>query len=132
MLKVPAAAWTPAVEAGGEIRDGAWIAELTGDVLDGWPKGMRLIVRKGTASPRNPIAAHERGRHAADLFHHQRCGPADPRNSRHRLRARAEDRIRAGRTPTGGWSRERLADWGVAWPPPKGWKERLIARSKAQ
>lgn len=35
VLKVPASAWTPAVEADGEIRDGAWVAELTGDVLDG-------------------------------------------------------------------------------------------------
>ncbi|GGL84588.1 hypothetical protein GCM10010095_81700 [Streptomyces anthocyanicus] len=31
VLKVPASAWTPAVE----VRDGAWVAELTGDVLDG-------------------------------------------------------------------------------------------------
>lgn len=35
VLKVPASAWTPAVETGGEVRDGAWAAELTGDVLDG-------------------------------------------------------------------------------------------------
>jgi 5-methylcytosine-specific restriction endonuclease McrA len=25
-----------------------------------------------------------------------------------------------------GWSREQLAIWGVPWPPPKGWKERLL------
>lgn len=37
VLQVPASAWTAAVETGGEIRDGAWVAELTGDVLDGWP-----------------------------------------------------------------------------------------------
>jgi hypothetical protein len=42
VLQVSASAWTPTVEADGEIRDGAWAAELTGDVLDGWPKGMRL------------------------------------------------------------------------------------------
>ena len=51
VLKVPASAWTAAVEADGEIRDGAWVAELTGDVLDGWPKGMRLIVRKERPHP---------------------------------------------------------------------------------
>lgn len=34
VLKVPASAWTSAVEADGEIRDGAWVTELTGDVLD--------------------------------------------------------------------------------------------------
>lgn len=46
VLKVPASAWTAAVEANGEIRDGARVAELTGNVLDGWPEGMRLIVRR--------------------------------------------------------------------------------------
>ncbi|MDQ0578011.1 hypothetical protein QF030_000189 [Streptomyces rishiriensis] len=51
VLKVPASAWTPAVESGGEIRDGAWVAELTGDVMTGWPKGMRLIVRKERPHP---------------------------------------------------------------------------------
>ncbi|MFK4594874.1 hypothetical protein RKD30_001541 [Streptomyces pristinaespiralis] len=51
VLKVPASAWTPAVETGGGIRDGAWVAELTGDVLTGWPKGMRLIVRKERPHP---------------------------------------------------------------------------------
>ncbi len=35
VLKVPASAWTPAVEAGGEVRDGAWVAEIAGDVLNG-------------------------------------------------------------------------------------------------
>ncbi|SBU90235.1 hypothetical protein YUMDRAFT_00965 [Streptomyces sp. OspMP-M45] len=42
VLNIPASAWTPADETDGEIRDGALVAELTGDVLDGWPKGMRL------------------------------------------------------------------------------------------
>jgi hypothetical protein len=51
VLKVPPAAWTAAVEPGGEIRDGAWIAERSGDCLKGWPKGMRLIVRKERPHP---------------------------------------------------------------------------------
>ncbi len=51
VLKVPASAWTPAVEPGGEIRDGAWVAELAGDCLRGWPKGMRLLVRKERPHP---------------------------------------------------------------------------------
>lgn len=33
--------------------------------------------------------------------------------------------IDAARTPAGGWTREQLARWGVAWPPPKGWKAKL-------
>ncbi|GGZ39805.1 hypothetical protein GCM10010344_00280 [Streptomyces bluensis] len=49
--KVPASAWTPAVEPDGEIRDGAWVAELDGDCLTGWPKEMRLIVRRERPHP---------------------------------------------------------------------------------
>lgn len=35
----------------GDIRDGAWGAELAGDCLTGWPKGLRLIVRKERPHP---------------------------------------------------------------------------------
>lgn len=34
--------------------------------------------------------------------------------------------IMAARTPKGSWTRATLARWGVAWPPPQGWKERLL------
>jgi len=30
VLAAPAAAWTPAYNAGSEARDGAWVAEITG------------------------------------------------------------------------------------------------------
>jgi hypothetical protein len=51
VLQVPASTWTPAVEPDGQVRDGAWIAELADDVLKGWPQGMRLIVRKERPHP---------------------------------------------------------------------------------
>ena len=51
VLRIPGSVWTPAVEPNGEVRDGAWLAELAGDVLTGWPKGMRLIVRKERPHP---------------------------------------------------------------------------------
>jgi hypothetical protein len=35
------------------------------------------------------------------------------------------DEVEAARTPAGGWRRDQLAAWGVPWPPPKGWKQRL-------
>lgn len=38
----------------------------------------------------------------------------------------SEAEILAARTPKGAWTRATLAGWGVAWPPAKGWKERLI------
>lgn len=33
--------------------------------------------------------------------------------------------IEAGKTPRGAWTRAQLAEWGVPWPPPGGWKRRL-------
>lgn len=38
------------------------------------------------------------------------------------------EEIDAARTAAGGWTRETLAGWGVPWPPPKGWRARLIER----
>ncbi|SER00017.1 hypothetical protein SAMN05216481_12536 [Streptomyces radiopugnans] len=35
------------------------------------------------------------------------------------------DEVEAARTPAGGWTRDQLAAWGVPWPPPAGWKQRL-------
>jgi len=37
-----------------------------------------------------------------------------------------EEEIDAGRTANGGFTREQLAKWNVPWPPPKGWKRRLL------
>ena len=50
--KVPASAWTPAYDGDGQVRDGAWVADITG-LLDtgGWPGGMRVIVRKERPHP---------------------------------------------------------------------------------
>jgi hypothetical protein len=46
-LKIPAAAWAPAYDADGQVRPGAWVAEITGMLdLAKWPEGMRVIVRK--------------------------------------------------------------------------------------
>ena len=50
--KVPAGAWTPAYDGDGQVRDGAWVADITGLLdLDGWPAGMRVIVRKERLHP---------------------------------------------------------------------------------
>jgi hypothetical protein len=37
-----------------------------------------------------------------------------------------EEEIEAGRTPAGGFTRKQLKAWGVPWPPPKGWRHRLV------
>ena len=47
LASIPAQAWTPAYDADGQVRPGAWVTELTGLFdFSGWPPGMRLIVRK--------------------------------------------------------------------------------------
>ena len=50
--KVPAGAWTAACDSDGQVRDGAWVADITGLLdLDSWPAGMRVIVRKERPHP---------------------------------------------------------------------------------
>jgi len=50
--KVPATAWTPAYDGDGQVRDGAWVADITGLLdLSSWPAGMRVIVRKERPHP---------------------------------------------------------------------------------
>jgi hypothetical protein len=43
---------TPAYNSDGEIRDGAWVAEITGLLsLDPWPTGIGVIARKEPPHP---------------------------------------------------------------------------------
>ena len=42
-----------------------------------------------------------------------------------------EDEIQAAHTPNGGWTKAQLEEWGVSWPPPKGWKKKLVEQSRA-
>ncbi|GAA3367099.1 IS1380 family transposase [Streptomyces antimycoticus] len=98
VLKIPPAAWTVAVEPGGEIRDGAWVAELDGDCLTGWPKGMRLIVRKERPHPGAQLRFTDTDGLRLTAFATNTTGdPIAALELRHRRRARAEDRIRAAR-----------------------------------
>ncbi|MEY9994929.1 hypothetical protein ABIE67_006961 [Streptomyces sp. V4I8] len=98
VLKIPVAAWTPAVESDSEVRDGAWVAELTGDLLDGWPKGMRLIVRKERPHPGAQLRIIDAdGMRITCLATNTVDRPIAELELRHRLRARAEDRILATR-----------------------------------
>ncbi|MFE9335124.1 IS1380 family transposase [Streptomyces sp. NPDC006925] len=98
VLKVPATAWTAAIEPGGEIRDGAWVAEITGDCLKGWPKGMRLIVRKERPHPGAQLRITDADGLRLTCFATNTSDMAIAAlELRHRQRARAEDRIRAAR-----------------------------------
>lgn len=37
------------------------------------------------------------------------------------------EEIEAGRSPAGGFTKRKLATWGVPYPPPSGWMEMLMA-----
>ncbi|OKI01396.1 transposase [Streptomyces sp. CB02923] len=85
-------------EPDGEVRDGAWVTELAGDCLTGWPKGLRLIVREERPHPGAQLRFADADgmrltRFATNTIH----TPIAELELRHRQRARAEDRIRAAR-----------------------------------
>lgn len=46
--------------------------------------------------------------------------------------AASEAEIIAGMTPKGGWKAATLAQWGVAWPPPAGWRRKLVENFEAR
>ncbi|CAM5414445.1 IS1380 family transposase [Streptomyces spiroverticillatus] len=97
-LRVPASAWTVAVEPDGSIRDGAWVAELDGDVLKGWPTGIRLIVRKERPHPGAQLRFTDADGLRLTCFATNTTGEKiEALELRHRQRARAEDRIRNAR-----------------------------------
>ena len=88
--------WTPAYDADGTIRDGAWVAELTGLLdLTGWPAGMRVIARKERTHPGDQLRLTDVDGHRITAFAtNSRGGQLPDLELRHRRRARAEDRIR--------------------------------------
>ncbi|MEV4325684.1 IS1380 family transposase [Microbispora rosea] len=99
ILALPAQAWTPAYNAEGQVRPGAWVAELTGMVtVDGWPKGMRLIVRKERPHPGAQLRFTDIDGHRFTCFvTNTKRGQLADLELRHRRRARCEDRIRAAK-----------------------------------
>jgi Transposase DDE domain group 1 len=94
--KIPARVWTPAYDGDGQVRDGAWVAELTGLLdLTGWPTGMRVIVRKERPHPGAQLRFTDIGGHRFTAFATStRTGQLADLELRHRRRARCEDRIR--------------------------------------
>ncbi|WP_329611934.1 IS1380 family transposase [Streptomyces brevispora] len=99
VLKIPKKAWTPAYDAGGTERPGAWVAEIT-DMpdLSSWPKGMRLIVRKERPHPGAQLRFTDLdGLRLTCFATNTQSGQLADLELRHRRRARCEDRIRNAR-----------------------------------
>jgi hypothetical protein len=103
LARIPEHVWAPALDAHDEVRDGAWVADLT-DLLNlsKWPAGMRVIARKERPHP----GAHLRitdidgMRVTAFATNTKTGGPGTQLADlelRHRRRARCEDRIRVAK-----------------------------------
>ncbi len=102
---IPDSAWTEAYDSDGKVRDGAWVAELTG-LLDlgknKWPAGMRVIVRKERPHPGAQLRITDVDGHRITAFATNTTtgGPGTglpDLELRHRRRARCEDRIRCAK-----------------------------------
>lgn len=88
--------WTPAYDADGQVRDGAWVVEVTGITeLIGWPPRMRLIVRKERPHPGAQLRFTDcDGLRLTAFVTNTSRGQLPDLELRHRRRARCEDRIR--------------------------------------
>jgi hypothetical protein len=89
-------AWEPALDADGDVRDGAAVAELTGLLdLTGWPDGMRVIVRRERPHPGAQLRFDDVDGYRLTAFAtNTKRGQLQQLELRHRRRARCEDRIR--------------------------------------
>ncbi len=98
LAALPRQAWRHAREADGRPRDGAQVAELTRwlpATFLGWPPGMRVIARRERPHPGAQLRITDAHGWRITMFATNTTGGriADL-EVRHRLRARAEDRIR--------------------------------------
>jgi hypothetical protein len=96
---IPDHVWAPAYDADGEVRDGAWVADVTGLLnLTTWPKGMRVIVRKERPHPGAQLRITDiDGMRVTAFATNTARGQLADLELRHRRRARAEDRIRCAK-----------------------------------
>jgi hypothetical protein len=96
ILVLPERAWRPAINADGQPREGAWVAELTGHVsLDAWPEGSRLIVRRERPHPGAQLSFTDVDGHRSQcLISDQEGDDLAALEARHRAHAIVEDRVR--------------------------------------
>jgi hypothetical protein len=99
ILETPEGAWVQAIDADGEDRDGAWVAELTDHLdLSAWPEGTRLICRRERPHPGAQFQIFDEHGYRHTCFLTDQDGDdIAALELRHRGRARVEDSIRAGK-----------------------------------
>lgn len=96
---IPTRAWTPAYNAEGKPREGAWIVEVSDLAeLAAWPAGTRLVLRKERPHPGAQLRiTDEDGHRITGFLTNTTGGQLADLELRHRRHARVEDRIRTGK-----------------------------------
>jgi len=96
ILQALETAWRPAVNADGQPRDGAWVAELTDEVnLADWPAGTRLIVRRERPHPGAQLSFTDLDGHRFQcLITDQDDDDLAALEQSHRQHAEVEDRVK--------------------------------------
>ena len=98
LAATPRCAWRSAIDVDGDPRDGAQVVEITRylpDTFVGWPDGMRVIARRERPHPGAQLRITDDDGWRITLFAtNTRGGRIADLELRHRMRARAEDRIR--------------------------------------
>jgi len=117
---LPARAWSAAIDANSDLRDGAQVADLTG-LLDGagFPEGTRFLVRRERPHPGAQLDLFD----TVEGFRHQLIATDTPvggaplawLDARHRAHARVEDRIRTGKDTGFGRFPSRQIAINAAW-----------------
>jgi hypothetical protein len=100
----PADGWLPARDQHDHDRPGAWVCELDGLDLAGWPPGTRAICRRERPHPgaKPKMTFTDQGGHRFQVFiTNQPDSDVVALEARHRGHARVEDRIRGAKAP--GW-----------------------------
>jgi len=118
---LPQTAWTPAIDADGDPREGAAVAELTGmfaaGALADYPERMRVIARRERPHPGAQLDLIEErdGWRYTCLATDTRLGQHAWLDARHRSHARVEDRIRCGKDTGIGRFPSKLFTINAAW-----------------
>ena len=96
-LAVPESAWVPALDSGGDPREGAWVAELPLG-LSAWPAGTRAICRRERPHPGAQLTFSDSGGHRFQVMLTNQQGRRIARLEQvHRQRAAIEDSIRCAK-----------------------------------
>jgi hypothetical protein len=97
ILALAESAWTPALDSGGDPREGAWVAELPLD-LSAWPEGTRAICRRERPHPGAQLSFSDAGGHRFQVMLTNQKGQRLARLEQvHRQRAAIEDGIRCAK-----------------------------------